>query len=185
MVYSMCSLPTAASDDFRHIRPPDTWQEMQSFCLDAFPLVQKKLSTGRPQTANYWASFGYGKNGDFQHCVDIVDHFSTTTMQCKRVEKFDVPLLRKELEPLIGYRTPLNTHFIVTSLEETNRAVTEHVRKLNDTLECDPVSGQVVPMLPAARLLKLYVLNWPEIKVILSTDLFLGLKWSFYPNHTD
>ncbi|EMI4892678.1 hypothetical protein SBH57_002067 [Pseudomonas aeruginosa] len=185
MDYFMCSLPTAALDSFRHIRPPDTWQEMQNFCLDAFPLVQKKFSTGRPRTANYWASSGYGKNGDSQNGVDIFDHFSTTTMQCKRVEKFDVPLLRKELDTLRGYRSPLNTHFIVTSLEETNRAVTEHVRKLNDTLECDPVSGQVLPMLPAARLPKLYVLNWPEIKAILSTDLFLAMKWRFYPNHTD
>ncbi|WP_144938107.1 hypothetical protein [Pseudomonas alabamensis] len=181
----MCSLPTAASDIFRHIRPPDTWQEMQSFCFDAFPLVQEKFSAGRARTANYWVPSGYGKNGDTQNGVDIFDHFSTATMQCKRVEKFDVPLLKKELEALKGYRRPLSTHFIVTSLEETNVVVTEYVRELNEALEYDVVTGQVVPNLPIARLPKLYVLNWPEIKVILSTDLFLAMKWRFYPNHTN
>ncbi|MGY4661105.1 hypothetical protein ACVWZ9_001899 [Pseudomonas chlororaphis] len=178
-------LPSSASDKFRHLRPPDTWQEMQNFCLDAFPLVQERFNTGRPRTANYWASSGYGKNGDSQGGVDIFDHFSTTTMQCKRVEKFDKKALEKELEALKRYRSALSAHFIVTSLEETNQSVIEHVRKLNDALTCDPVSGQVPAMLPVERLPKLYVLNWQDIKGIVSKDLFLAMKWRFSPLHAD
>lgn len=179
-------LPSSAFDQSRYIQPPSTWQEMQSFCLDAFPLVQEKFSAGgRPRATNYWASSGYGKNGDGQHGVDIFDHFSTTTMQCKRVDKFDLPLLKKELELLKGYRSPLSAHFIVTSLEETNRTVTDYVREHNMALGCDSAGGLVPPMLPAERLPSLYVLNWPEIKAILSPDPFLAMKWRFHPPHAE
>ncbi len=179
----MNKLPTAASDNTRGIKPPSTWQEFQSFCLDAFPLVQEKFSTGRHRTANYWASSGYGKNGDLQHGVDIFDHFSATTMQCKRVEKFDLKDLKKELKALKGYRTPLSAYFIVTSLEETNRTVIDEVEQHNALLENDTHAGQVLPMLPEIRLPKVYVLNWPEIKAILCADIFLALKWGFLPSH--
>jgi hypothetical protein len=181
----MYKLPSSAFDQFRHFQPPGTWQEMQSFCLDAFPLVQEKFSTGRPRTANYWASSGYGKNGDKQHGVDIFDHFSTTTMQCKRVDSFDLPHLKKELELLKGYRSPLSAHFIVTSLEETNRTVTDYVREHNDAMVCNTASGQVPPMLAAERLPKLYVLNWPDIRNILCTDSFLVMKWQFCAPHVE
>lgn len=180
----MSSLPTSASDSFRHIRPPDTWPEMQNFCFDAFPLVQEKFSAGRARTANYWVPSGYGKNGDTQNGVDIFDHFSTATMQCKRVNKFALADLEKELDALKGYRRALSVHFIVTSLEETNLTVTEHVRELNESLEYDVATGQLTPMLPKVRLPKLYVLNWPEIRAILSTDLFLAMKWRFHPHHS-
>lgn len=179
----MRKLPTAASDSTRGIKPPNTWQEFQSFCVDAFPLVQEKFTTGRQRTANYWVSSGYGKNGDTQNGVDIFDHFSPTTMQCKRVEKFGLAHLEKELEDLKGYHAPLSAHFIVTSLEETNRAVADRVVEYNAALEVEPHSGQAPPVLPAIRLPKLYVLNWPEIKAILCTDLFLALKWGFHPFH--
>ncbi|WP_027913178.1 MULTISPECIES: hypothetical protein [Pseudomonas] len=181
----MRRLLTTASDNTRGIKPPDTWQELQSFCVDAFPLVQERFSTGRHRTAYYWASSGYGKNGDTQHGVDIFDHFSPTTMQCKRVEKFDLRHLEKELEALKGYRAPLSAHFIVTSLEETNRTVTDRVVKHNAALEGETHSRQVPPRLPATRLPKLYVLNWPEIKAILCADFFLALKWSFHPFRLD
>lgn len=173
----------AASDSTRHLKPPSTWQEFQSFCADAFPLVQEKFSTGRQQGINYWASSGYGKNGDRQHGVDIFDHFSPTTMQCKRVEKFGVDDLMKELKALAGYQSPLCAHFIVTSLEETTRAVIDHVANHNRSLDIDAQAGLPAPSLPIIRLPQLYVLNWPEIKAILGTDYFLALKWGFHPVH--
>lgn len=178
-------LPSSAFDRFRRFQAPSTWQEMQSFCLDAFPLVQERFNTGRPRTTNYWASSGYGKNGDKQHGVDIFDHFSTTTMQCKRVDSFDLPLLKKELELLKGYRSPLSAYFIVTSLDETSRTVTDYVREHNKALDCDPVCGQVPPMLPEERLPKLYVLNWPDVKNILCTDPFLAMKWGLHAPHVE
>ncbi|MFO4625614.1 hypothetical protein ACKWMZ_05670 [Pseudomonas protegens] len=176
----MNRLLTAASDQTRSITPPSTWQEFQSFCVDAFPLVQQKYSIGRRPNTNYWASLGYGKNGDTQNGVDIFDQFSTATMQCKRVEKFNLRHLEKELRALKGYDARLSAHFIVTSLEETNQQVSNFVTKHNSALEDDEHPGQVPPMLPAVRLPKLYLLNWPEIKAILCTDLFLAWKWGFY-----
>jgi len=180
---AMNTLITAASDQTRGISPPRTWQEFQSFCVDAFPLVQHKYSIGRRPTANYWVSSGYGKNGDTQNGVDIFDHSSHATMQCKRVEKFNQGHLEKELTALRGYHAPLSAHFIVTSLEETNQTVSTFVAQHNAALEDEAYPGQVPPMLPAARLPKLYVLNWPEIKSILCTDLFLAWKWGFYLAH--
>jgi hypothetical protein len=128
-------------------------------------------------------SSGYGKNGDSQNGVDIFDHFSPATMQCKRVEKFNLTHLQKELRALKGYHAPLSAHFIVTSLEETNQQVSKFVTQHNSALEDDAHPGQVLPRLPAVRLPKLYLLNWPEIKAILCTDLFLAWKWSFHLAH--
>lgn len=181
---AMNTLLTAASDKTRGITPPSTWQEFQSFCVDAFPLVQHKYSIGRRPNVNYWVSTGYGKNGDTQNGVDIFDHFSPATMQCKRVEKFNLAHLQKELRALEGYHAPLSAHFIVTSLEETNQQVSKFVTQHNSALEDDEHPGQVPPMLPAVRLPKLYLLNWPEIKAILCTDLFLAWKWGFHLAHT-
>lgn len=178
----MNRLLTAASDSTRDVKPPNTWQEFQSFCLDAFPLVQEKFNTGRHQAAKYWASSGYGKNGDKQHGVDIFDHFSPTTMQCKLVGKFDETHLMKELEALKGYRAAISAHFIVTSLEETNRAVSDFVARHNAALEHEGPYLHTSPMPPAMRLPKLYVLNWPEIRSIFYTDFLLALKWGFYPH---
>ncbi|KPG82450.1 hypothetical protein [Pseudomonas sp. RIT-PI-o] len=179
----MNTFTTAASDRTRGIPPPGTWQEFQSFCVDAFPLVQHKYSISRRPTANYWVSSGYGKNGDTQNGVDIFDHFSTATMQCKRVVKFTLGHLEKELDALKGYHAPLSAHFIVTSLEETNQTVSTYVAQHNAALEDEAHPGQVPPMLPAVRLPKVYVLNWPEIKAILCTDLFLAWKWGFHLAH--
>ncbi|MBD8187842.1 hypothetical protein IFU20_16785 [Pseudomonas viridiflava] len=179
----MHTLKKAASDNTRDIGPPGTWQELQRFCVDAFPLVQEKFSTGRKRTANYWLSSGYGKNGDTQNGVDIYDRFSPTTMQCKRVEKFKLADFEAELKALRDYHVPISAHFIVTSLDETSRFVTDRAEKHNADLESLSHGGIIDPVLPAIRLPKVYVLNWPEIKAILYGDFFLSLKWGFHPFH--
>lgn len=183
----MHRLPHALSDNSRDIRPPNTWQEFQELCTDAFSLIQTNFNVPRRGTSRYWAPAPYGKNGNKQCGIDVIDHFSNATMQCKRVTHFNLPDLEKEIKELIKYKRPIDTYFIATSLDEITVKVLEYIEENNRSVEAIIARGGSSLAPPAIRLPKIYILSWPEIKSIISKDRMLAMKWGIskddrYPN---
>lgn len=177
----MPRLPISLSDTTRDIEPPKTWQEFEELCTDVFPLIQDKFSIPRSPNVKNWFSSGYGKSGNKQWGVDIFDYFSTSTMQCKRVEKFTLKNLKSELTELEKYPHPISVHFIAISLEKLNRDIIDHIRSHNDAIAPNGNYKLPQPELPKIRLPMILILNWQDIKKSLAEDFFLASKWNLQP----
>lgn len=176
----MPRLPIAVSDNTRDKEPPKTWQEFEEFCTDAFPLIQDRFGIERDGYVKRWFSTGYGKTGNKQWGVDVFDYFSPATMQCKRVDKFTSKHLTAELGLLKDYPYCVSDHFIITSLDETDRSVFDYIRGHNATLKATYGDDLPCPKLPKEQLPKLFALNWQDVKKILAEDFFLASKWNLY-----
>lgn len=175
----MLRLPILASDNANNIGPPHSGYDFERFCIDAFPLIQAEYApiSGYDKTL----SAGYGKNGERQYGVDIFDHLSSATAQCKRREKLSLYDLKLELKELVAYPREISIHFILISLTQTPRSLIDFVIDHNRVVDARIAAGGAYPVRPAVALPKLLILNWGELSRILSQDFFLAAKWGFRP----
>jgi hypothetical protein len=177
----MSRLPIAVSDCTDNREPPRSWEAFEELCTDVFPLIQDELGIEREGYVKSWLSSGYGKVGNKQWGVDVFDYFSTATIQCKRVEKFTEANLLAELELLKDYPHRISVHFIITSLDETDRSVQDYIRLHNADLVSFEGDRWPRPEVPESRLPMLLELNWQGLKRILAKDFFLASKWGLFP----
>jgi hypothetical protein len=161
--------------------PPSDPKEFESLCTDVLPIIQDHLGIHRTHYVKSWLSTGYGKTGNKQWGVDVFDKFSPATMQCKRVEKFTLPNLDAELKKLLGYPRPISIHFIVISLNETDRNVQDFILSHNTKLGFDELHGWPEAKVPADRLPMLIEINWRTLKGFLIRDPLVAFKWGVLP----
>lgn len=179
--YRMISLPIAASDNTRDIEPPKSGPEFESLCRDVFPFIQKKHDIPILNSAKNWYSVGYGQNGDRQNGVDLLDFSTYATAQCKNQEKFNLPKLKKELNKLKKYDREITCHFFLISEDQTPVKVLDYILSHNEELERNYLPSTPYPAKPSVYLPKLFILNWVEIKAVLSSDYNLSSKWGLRP----
>ncbi|WP_317659331.1 hypothetical protein [Pseudomonas sp. KU43P] len=175
-------LPILASDNIRNIGAPESPYAFERFCVDAFPLVQEHFGIEKKPQFHNWLSSGYGKNGDSQFGVDVFDYSSFATGQCKSGQSLQASELIEDLEKLKGFPRPISDHFFLLATTQTPKKIQELVIERNEELDWKLQQlGQVLPSTPSILMPRLHVLNWEELKSILSRDFFLAAKWGFQP----
>jgi hypothetical protein len=175
------NLPESAADYLGNFRPPVSAYDFERFGVDVFPLVQQLYGIEKKPGTSTWLTTTYGMKGEKQFGVDLFDHSSHATAQCKNVTSFSLGDLKDELKKLKEYPNAIANHFFFVSMDQISTKITDYIDEHNKRIDREIGCGVQRVALPAVSMPRVHILNWEQLKNTLSRDFFLAARWGFKP----